>query len=368
MKKTLHAFAALAAILLPACSVPAGWSVDGAIDGAPQGTRLALEAYNNGRWYLIDSLSVENQGAFGYDSKTPAHYPEIMRLSLPGKGSIYFPVDSVDNVFIETTIESFGRGYRLSGTPIAAKIGSVDSIINESIDRIGTDGAVTDENLRRRLVTEITGDTTGIVAYYVVSKSVGNKLIFDPSDEFGNRVYGAAAQVFANYRPEDPRGNALKAVYFNGRRALGKITVPDSTITVPETGVIDIVRYDYNGKKHSLAEEAAKGNVVVLSFSAYDLPQSPAYNAILADIYNKYHDKGLEIYQLAFDDDEVAWKAAAKNLPWTTVWNSPADGIQVLASYNVGALPLTYVIDRNGSLAARVIDPVEIEKEVKKHF
>ncbi|MDE6134581.1 MAG: hypothetical protein K2F79_03295, partial [Muribaculaceae bacterium] len=84
--------------------------------------------------------------------------------------------------------------------------------------------------------------------------------------------------------------------------------------------------------------------------------------------YELYHSKGLEIYQIAFDDDEVAWKQAAANLPWTAVWNSPADGSALLYTYNVGAVPMTFVINRHGDISERVTDPAMLPKTVAKYF
>ncbi len=361
VKQTLAAACSAALLSLASCSVPSGWSVDGAIDGAPQGTRLALENFSNGRWLLVDSITVEADGAFGYDAPEAAHYPELMRLTLPGKGSVYFPVDSVDNVLLQTTVGNFGAA-RISGTPAATAFSQVDSIIAAA-------GTTVTPQLQRELATYLTRDTTAIVAYYIISKTIDGRPVFAADDPFGNRIYGAASQVFATYRPDDPRGIALQREYFEGRRALGRLPeVQGPEYEVEETGVIDISRYDNEGTLHSLAELASQGKVVLLSFTAYSIPNSPVYNGRLNDLYSRYHDRGLEIYQIAFDDNEVDWKAAARNLPWITVWNSPSDGDAALRSYNVGAVPMTFIIDRNGDLRERIVDSNDLATAVGRYF
>lgn len=362
LKTALAAAGAAALLSLASCSVPAGWSIDGAVDGAPEGTRLALENFSNGRWLLVDSLTVGADGAFGYDAEAPARYPELMRLTLPGRGSVYFPADSVDAILMQTSYGAFGSDARLSGSHAAAAFTQVDSMIAAA----GT--AVTPE-LQRQLASFLTQDTTAIVAYYIISKTVGDRPVFAADDAFGNRIYGAAAQVFATYRPGDPRGAALRQAYFRGRQALGRLPEAQGPeYEVEETGIIDIVRYDNNGTRHSLSELAGQGKVVVLSFTAYDLPNSPVYNGKLNDLYSRYHDRGLEIYQIAFDDSEVDWKGAARNLPWITVWNSPTDGDSALRSYNVGAVPLTFIIDRNGDLRERIVDVNDLDRALARYF
>ena len=360
--KYLAITALAAAAALAGCSVPGGWSVDGIVEEAPEGMKLALENYSNGRWLLVDSLTVDSRGAFGYDSRTPARFPEIMRLTLPGKGSVFFPVDSVDDITIETSMANFGAA-RIAGSPAAREFAAVDSII-------AAHEGIVDVGLRHELAGRLTADTTGIVAYYIVSKSVGNTPIFDPNDSFGNRIYGAAAQQFAQYHPDDPRGEALTRAYFNGRVALGRYVPSDSVsaIEVSETGLLDIELYDYNGTMHKLSEVAGKGKVVLLSFTAYDTEGSPAYNAALNEIYTARRGQGLEIYQVAFDANEADWKNAARNLPWITVWNSPSEGDALLRMYNVGVIPMTYVIDAQGTIRDCVIDPAELPSAVNRCY
>ncbi len=346
------------ALLAGACSQRSGWSVDGVIADANNGTKLALEANNAGLWYLIDSLEVAQNGSFEYQSEQPLHFAEVMRLSLDGN-SIYFPVDSVDAVTVTANATTFGHGHSLTGTQTATTFATIDSLVANTSDL---------ETLQRTLTGIIATDTTGIVAYYAVGKAIGGRPVFDAASVFGNRVYGAAAQVYAQYHPEAPQATALRRMYFAGRQLLGKIPAPEQTVVeVPETGILDIKRYDSRGNEHILSE-VAKDGVTLLSFTAYGLPSSPAYNSILNSLYDKYADKGLKIYQLSFDDDEVAWKEAARNLPWITVWNAPTDGNVVLVQYNVGALPMTFIINRQGEVVERVVNPEELAQKISKYI
>lgn len=363
--KNIAASVAVAA-LVASCSGNRGWSVDGTIKGA-DGEKVALEAFNNGIWYVVDSLTTRSDGKFSYKSEMPAPTPEIYRLSLPtASGSIYFPVDSCDRIHIEADASHFATGYTVSGTLMAEGICRVDSVVASVVAAKGTAAAASDSALTRELVRHIIADTTGIVAYYTVGKTIDGKPLFDPEDSFGNRVYGAAAQVLSLYRPADPRTQMLRSRFFDGRRALGY--GQQTVVEVPETGVIDITRYDNEGKSHSLAELASQGKVILLSFTAYGTETSLPYNVTLNEIYEKYHNQGLEIYQIAFDEDELQWKNVAVNLPWITVWNAPTDGSAALVNYNVGAVPMTFIIDRRGSIAERVVNPADLSKAVVKYM
>lgn len=367
MRLSGYIAAAALAALMASCNSTDGWTVDGVVSGeVPAGSRIALENFYNGTWVVLDSLEVNNRSAFGYEASSPLAQPELMRLTLPGAGSVYFPVDSADNIEVDASAGPFALA-RVYGTPAAEAVSRVDSLVNDAVMRGGAHAALADDSLRRELVSAVIADTSGIVAYYVVSKSVAGQAFFRADDPYGNRVYGAAAQVFALHRPDDPRGTALRQAYFDGRRALGRI--PETqTVDIPQAGLIDIERYDYTGTLRRLSDVASQGKVVLLSFTSYDIPGSPAYNALLNEIYTRYHDRGLEIYQIAFDDNEAMWKAAAVNLPWITVWNSPSEGNAALAAYNVGSVPLTYIIDRNGEIGRRVEHANDLSREVAQYF
>lgn len=358
VRKILFAGAVLAAAVITSCDGTKGWSVKGHIDGLADGTKLALEAGNGRSWYVLDSITTGANGSFAYSSAEPSAYADILRLTLPGKGSIYFPVNGKETITVEAPAATFGTGHKLGGTVMAQTLGTVDSIV-ASTDDIA--------ELQRQLTNIIIADTTGIIAYYTVGKSKDGKPVFDPAESLGNRVYGAAAQVFATYMPDDRRGEVLKSMFFEGKRTLGHVQQQTNVVELPETGLIDIVRYDSKGVEHSLSQLAQEKKVVLLSFTDYAAQFSPAYNALLFDVYNKYKDKGLEIYQLSFNANEVDWKEASRNLPWVTVWNAPTDGSAVVMQYNCGAIPLTYLI-HNGDIGARIENPADIEKALAKIF
>jgi len=364
MKKLIFAAVASAmALTWTGCSrSEAGWSIKGNVAGAGD-TTLTIQGFNNGNWYVVDSVKTTD-GAFDYRAAEATPYPEIMRLAL-GDQFIYFPIDSIDCLELNADAAHFNTGYSLSGTLQAASVTSLDSIITASAIARGTEATVTDARLKKDLFAKAFSDPSIVSVYYLINKSVGNKPLFNIDNQADLRFIGAVAQRFANESPDDPRGEYLAAIYKKARSAQLGVT---REIEASETALFDIVRSDSKGVTHSLAEVASKGGVTILSFVNYGLESSPAYNVILNKIYSLHHDNGLEIYQLAFDADETAWKQTARNLPWIAVWNSTTDGVNPLVQYNVGALPMTFIIDRQGNIAARVTDPEKLPAEVEKYL
>ena len=105
--------------------------------------------------------------------------------------------------------------------------------------------------------------------------------------------------------------------------------------------------------------------MVLLNFTAYATEFSPQLNKLLNDIYLKYRSQGLTIYQVSLDQDNVAWREAAKNLPWITVYDPMSVNSKNVGTYNVSGIPTTFII-RNGEIVERIEDATLLKAAVAK--
>ncbi len=352
---------AASAFIFSGCGNGNEWKVSGEIEGA-DGQTMVLEASSNGRWFPIDSVKLSGAGSFRF-SHEAASYPDIYRLRL-GDKSLYFPIDSIESVTVVSKASAFDSEYTLTGSESAEMLMHVDKRVREAISRNGLASLPNDTLLKRELGGMMLGDPAGIVAYYIINKRVGGVALYNPENKSDNKIIGAVANAFDQYRPNDPRTEFLKRLFITNRRnSSGKV----STIEAPEVSLFEIELYDNTGKLRKLSEVAADNKVVLLSFTVYGAEPSPAYNVELNKVYDRYSKNGLEIYQVGLDEDEYRWKQSARNLPWITVYNSASDGVKNLDNYNVVSLPTTYVIV-NGEIAGRVLDPAQVGQEVGKYM
>ena len=130
---------------------------------------------------------------------------------------------------------------------------------------------------------------------------------------------------------------------------------------IVETGVIELSFADNHGHQRTLTE--LKGQVVLLDFHSFKIDQSPQRILMLRDIYNKYHARGLEIYQVSLDQDEHFWRQMTMQLPWISVRD---DSGQSAIKYNVGAIPEFFIIDRQNQLQKRSSQISDLEQEIQK--
>lgn len=364
--KTVTSITLATAAIASLCSCKEDkWQVQGIVTEG-EGKSLVLEAPNNyGGWYPTDTVTIGSNGKFAIEG-IPAGHPEVYRLTLNGE-SIYFPIDSLDNISVTANASSFGSDYKISGSESADKMQHINDMIAKVVARNGEQALAYDPDLKRALAEQILRDPAGIVAYYTIFRRVGNTMLFDPSEKTDLRLIGAVANAFATQRPADPRTEFLKSLYISSRKSAANI-IPTDTIVAKEISLPEIELLDNNGKKQSLTDVTSQGKVVVVNFTAYSADASPAFNIELAKVYNANKERGFEIYQISVDEDEFFWKQAAVNLPWITVYNSPKDGVENLLHYNVTALPATFVINRKGELVERIDDITKLDSAVKRYL
>lgn len=346
-----------------------GWTLKGTVAGADE-TMLYIEKPSGASWVILDSVSTDGNGTFEYVAEQPATAQDIYRVRL-GDRHIFFPVEGTDVVTLTTKADAFDNGHALSGTHAAVGFARVDSIVNASIARAGADAAVNDSKMIIELSNMITTDTTGVVAYYVATRYIGSRPIFDFSSKLKVRILGAAANLYDMRRPDDPRAAELRAMYEAGYARYRKPGVARE-VTAELTGRIpvDLVRKDVNGVDHDFNAMADRGGVTILNLTCFETATSPANILALSEVYDKYNQSGLDIYQVSFDPNEAVWRAAAAKLPWTSVYNRPSDSIDVLIKYNADPTSgsVSFILDRNGEVVARVTDPSKLESEVAKLF
>lgn len=357
------ALGAMCTAMLTGCSEKK-WHAEGVVEGASL-TDLIVEAPNGrGGWYAVDTITTDKNGRFKASGESLGH-PEVLRLTLDGQ-SVYFPIDSVESVNIEADAATFGSNYRVSGSTSADNMQKINAMIDSVVTARGASVAVVDPVLKRKLADAVLLDPSSAVAYYTIFRRVNDELLFDPTRKTDLRIIGAVANAFSMNRPADPRTKFLEAYFLDSRRSNNSL--PGDTIVALEIRLPEIALLDKAGKRRSLNEATAEGKVVVLNFTSYAAEASPAFNLELAKVYDANRNSGLEIYQIAFDDDEFQWRQAAQNLPWITVYNSPADGIAALRDYNVTSLPALFIINRRGELVERVADVTKLDAAVKRYL
>lgn len=370
--------------------------IDGVISNA-NGEKLVLEHLSAGMPVIVDTISLNEAGKFSFKPQLEEGGPDFFSLRI-GNQSIPLAFDTLATpIHITADFKKFGSDYSVGDNELnkrlkeAAQAGNdlrravleANAAFNDRkiSNQVYYDSIVSlvDNYKKTVLKNYIYADPSDPVAYYVLFESVRGLSIFDPYDSEDNRAFGAVATSWMFRYPNSPRVAVLEKVTTEGQaiRKRDKLQAErDSLTDIPVTVAtnFEIKLTDIHDKEVALSSLIGNGHVVLLDFTAYYLQDSPAHNALLASMYEKYESKGLRIYQVCLDPDENFWKVSANNVPWTAVrdkdvvfdQNGNIQYSRSAATYNVQQIPMIYLLDKEGAVTARVETESKLEGEILK--
>ena len=378
MKKTL--FILFALVLLCACKQEKKFCIEGDISGADS-LMLYLEHLTLGEGAVaIDSVRLKGDGAFRFE-KTAATSPEFYRLRIGG-GGINLVVDSTETVRVKADMKDLSFGYKVEGS------GTCDTIrllclkladLERKARRIAADRNFTiqeRDSLIDGLVEQYKTDVKRDImhnhfdksySYYACFQTLGTSLVFDPMHNKSDLTWmHAIANAWNEKYPSSPRTQNLCNIVQECRRSQAKpqqIVLDIDGEKVRELGIIDMTFPDINGQERTLSD--LRGHVVLLDFTAFTMDGSTERTLLLREIYDKYHDRGFEIYQVSLDPSQHLWKQRSEALPWVSVYCEEGLESDMLTLYNVTHLPSYFLIDRNCDLQARWEDIPDLEQAIE---
>lgn len=370
---------ALMAAMLTSCNNKK-FHINGTVTEAKDSV-LYLENMSLDGPVVVDSVKLDDKGAFSFSGKAP-DAPEFYRLRIAGQ-IINLSVDSTETVDVKASYPSMATGYTVDGSAECATIrelalkqidlqNRVIAVQNNpnlgydlTRDSIGKLVAAYKEDIKRNYIYKAPMRAS---SYFALFQTLGNMLIFNPRENADDvKVFAAVATSWDTYHPDALRGKNLHNIAIEGmknvrimRNKMAAQNIDASKVNV--SNIIDISLLDNQGNRRNLTD--LKGKVVMLDFHVFGSNGSTKRIMEMRELYNKYHDRGFEIYQVAFDPDEHFWKTQTAALPWISVRDPQGLQSQNLAAYNVSSIPTFFLIDRNNEVKKRDSQITDIDAEI----
>lgn len=327
----------------------------------------------------IDSVKLDEKGDFSFSSDKVDN-PEFYRLRIAGQ-IINIAIDSTETVNVQATYPQMATDYSVKGSYENEKIKELalkqvdlqarcqtiyaerpdiaDSLVNVLVS--GYKQAVSRNYIFKEPMRAYS--YFALFQYIVVGNEA--RLIFDPTkDAKDNKVFGAVATSWDTYYPGSERTQNLHNITIKGMKDERIVQAQNKPVEVDakEMGVIDLPLRDNRGVEHHLTD--LKGKVVLLDFHVFATEGSTEYIMKMRELYNKYHDRGLEIYMVSLDSNAHFWKEQVASLPWINVYDDT--GISRAYTAPAQTMPIIYLIDRDNNVVKNPSQIKNLSEEIER--
>ncbi|WP_167619458.1 TlpA disulfide reductase family protein [Maribellus sediminis] len=381
MAKKISYFVLLIAVILVSCSKNENqFTISGVITHA-EGDTIYLEELHTSSLKSLGKVKINKKGEFKFEGQTSI--PTYYLLKLDERNFITLLVDSAENVVVSADAANFHREYSVSGSTGSEQVHMLDSKLKQTQNKLDSLQSLNDlyegnpdyDAVRPkwaaeydRIVEEQIEFSTNFVRENPFSMASVLALYqkFNPQDRNyivrDLQLMKTAASALNSIYPQSEQ---VQALYNNTLQFVRQEQADRMKKFIQEQGENspDIVLPDPDGNEISLS--SLRGKVVLVHFwSAVDRG-SRIQNPVLVELYKKYKNKGFEIYQVSIDQNRAEWVDAIDQdkLSWINVGDMQGS---VLASriYNIQSVPSNYLLDKDGSIAAKNLQGPGLEKAV----
>lgn len=382
LKATIFSVTALLVGTLFSCTSEPCFTIKGEITEA-EGKMLYLTHIGIKGAEKKDSVRLDKEGAFSFKQPRPECY-DFYALHLQGDRRITLAIDSTETIIIKGCADNLAETITIEGSPESLRVkelAALESALQQQVNTLIKAGAPaigeTKEaiynlvgDFKRNIFSQYIAPAPQTAsAYYALFMRINGEPLFVPTqNRFDSRCFAAVANSLRLTRPHATRAIHLYNIAKKGLAAT-RPAVPRDTVTLDEKevekiGLFDIALPDINGDTITL--RSLKGKVVLLDFTVYSIAGISSRNVGLREIYDKYHDKGFEVYQVSFDTNESFWNNSAENLPWICVRDDAGQASKNLLLYNLRELPTFYLINRENEIIYRDNQVDKLEETIEK--
>ncbi len=350
--------------------------VEGRIVGA-RGDVIYLERHNGTKHSTIDTLKIPARGEFRFKIGDAPEEPTLFELRcgdekipLLAKGGESIEINTLGNIALNYTVNGSEESELLRKfyQPYLDQASELKSIateyatkqrMGENTDTLALQYSTLYQEIKREQLKFIITNKSSIAAIYALMQYLpGDRhLINEVSDVIYQRtVMEAVAERY-------PKSEYLKFLrnMVESQEALYELINNSNTLNYPE-----LEMNDPYGKRVSLS--SLDGSVILLDFWSAELSESNRSNAELKEIYERYRERGFEIYQVGIDNSKAHWIGAIQQqkLPWISVSDLRGGNSTALRLYNITTLPANVLISKRGEIVERNLFGAELEAAIKR--
>ena len=345
-----------------------GLTIAGKVKFPQQNGVIKLEKLGEGGVNVIDTIQLAADSTFS--TSVTISEPSFFRVNFYGKQVVPLVLSSNDDeVFIEAEAYSPQAPVKVTGskdTEYFEKAGRLNAKFQSDVQLLNTEyaQAVTSGNMAQ---------AQEIQAQYMEIEKQFNREMKDLIRSMGNSVSAIFALNYINAENQFAFMDSLSTKFSR--------ELPGSQFTKELNERVDNMRRlaigseapeitlpDPQGNELSLS--SLRGKYVLIDFwAAWCKPCRQENPNVLAS-YNRYKDKGFEILGVSLDRTREAWVKAIEDdgLTWKHVSDLQYFNSEAAQTYQINAIPATYLIGPDGKIVAKDLRGPSLEQKLAEIF
>ena len=333
------------------------------------------------RFEVLDTVALDETGKLTYKVEVEKGQPEFIYLFRGETRIASLILNAGDNVTV--TADTTGK-YTVEGSEESVKLAEVEREYSAVLSRMTALAYRIDEAINPEYAMELRGQLgKEYVSYYRSrvkyvmenSRSLSVVPIFYQVLGAELPLFGLATDAIHMRNAADslelvyPESRYVKALRNEADRRFGYLELQNRIVAAGEVAYPEIELPDTKGQKRKLSEVDAK--VVMLAFWTAEAAEQKMFNLdILKPVYEEFHSKGFEIYQVSLDVDKGLWAQVVKEqqLPWISVCDSRGAASDYVTLYNLPGVPAFFIIANGELVDGSVIDEKSLRNILRKYL
>ena len=372
----------LALIVIAGCARKQGFELRGTVEGT-YAEWIYLDEQGITSAIPVDSSKIKKNGSFTVSAET--EFPRFYNLHLGNQVIIPLLMGPGEKPVIHCRARNFSTDYSIEGSEGSAylkllnerlavttkKLDSIRLIIDtvpglssEELNELNDEFIRIFDDQRRFSIQFVLDHPNSLASLYALYQKVDEETyVFYKNRDI--QIMKITGQALDTIYPQSAHVQSLinNATFLENQIISAQMQkmVDDAGYSIPEIALPD--RFGDTIRLSSL-----KGKVVLLSFwASWDEPSSDL-NDYLKELYDRYKNRGFEIFQVSFDSDRNTWSRniILDGLPWINVSELSYPNSTVAGVYNVAELPTLYLINRKHEIVVKNPPAAELEEKIEE--
>lgn len=345
--------------------------------------KVYLEQLNVDQILIVDSTKTNKSGHFTL--KTNVTSPTYFSIKVGPKESVTIIAEPEDKIELSGTLTGLSNNYWVDGSENSLWIKLLNFQLNHTLTAmdslkkayvaIPTDEAHAPQreelsNAWNSIINKqinfskdfILKHAISPAAYYALYQKFNNTdFILTPEQDLHS--YKIVASSLKAMYPESQYTKAilkhLSQINNNIRSEKLRQLIANSATTLPDIRLPNV-------QGDTIALNSLKGKYVILDFTVLGTADSEGYINEMKNVYNKFKARGVQIYQVCLDENQLLWQRLVKQygIDWICVRDPEGLKSRAAKAWNIQSIPANYIINRKSEIVGKNLTGKRLEERL----